>query len=172
MSRLFPTEKRDYFGSIPLEKEKVRHQGSRTAREFKNRTLKTEGCGTQNRLGAYICATRRADDFVAESLGRDGCQAAAVRESQSRTYARMWCPVLIRFISEWLCHDLIFILVYHVTHPIRLQRPHRNSVMLQDKDQISDASKMFMCAVLEPRNRVALLTIEGGLRRSKPCGLF
>jgi hypothetical protein len=46
------------YGSIPLEKGEVRYQGSATARKFKNRTLKTEGCGTQKRLGAYVCATR------------------------------------------------------------------------------------------------------------------
>jgi hypothetical protein len=56
--RSVPRMKSDYFGSIPSEKGKVRHQGSRTAREFNNRTLKTEGYGTQNRLGAYVCATR------------------------------------------------------------------------------------------------------------------
>jgi hypothetical protein len=56
--RSVPWRKSDYFGSIPLEQGKVRHQGSRTARGFKNRTLKTEGYGTQNRLGAYVCATR------------------------------------------------------------------------------------------------------------------
>jgi hypothetical protein len=39
---------RNCCGSIVLEKGKVRHRGSRTARKFKNRTLKAEGCGTQH----------------------------------------------------------------------------------------------------------------------------
>ena len=42
-------ENRDCYGSIRLGKGKISHENSRTARKFKNRTLKTEGRGTQNR---------------------------------------------------------------------------------------------------------------------------
>ena len=47
VGRITQRKNRDRYGSIPLENEEARHRGSQVARKVKNRTLKTEGCGTQ-----------------------------------------------------------------------------------------------------------------------------
>src|SRR5258708_36858511 len=47
VGRITQRKNRDCHGSIPLENEEARHRGSQVVRKVKNRTLKTEGCGTQ-----------------------------------------------------------------------------------------------------------------------------
>jgi hypothetical protein len=77
------------------------------------------------------------------------------------------CPFGKRFR-----YDLEFILVNYIADSLCFQHLNWNPVILKNCYQRPSMSEVFVCTVLEPRDRFALFAIERWLRSGKPGRLF
>jgi len=57
----------------------------------------------------------------------------------------------VGIVRKWFCNDLIFIFVNHISDPIGFQHPHDDSMVLENRSQISNVREMIFGVVLKPR---------------------
>jgi hypothetical protein len=53
---------------------------------------------------------------------------------------------------------LKFILVNYISDPVGFQHPHGDSVVLENRNQISNVREVILCVVLEPRSGFYLVS--------------